>query len=226
MKPVAVLLWAVTLCFFDCAHVRAGLKIVFGEHAELSDSDVEVVLKLAHKAGLTNVAEIQSYASPTVKLGIIAKSEETINGREISIVSVDVQSGGVPEFISKSDRDKIWASDGQFWVQRGDIHTNKFTICHVKGRSVRVRNDQNVSVKEIDRVVAALGAAQVRYASDAVKEQVAKVDISKSDPVSIGLGEGGKIVISFSGGDFSWVILTCVLDDKGILVLRAFRAIE
>lgn len=209
---------AALVLFFGLVEAGAAVKTNFRKGEELSNAEVERALRLARKAGVTNVAEVSSY-DPEIKV----KSPEAIKGREVTFVTVDMHTYAPLVPLISSLTNIVWF-EGNFWVAMEDVRTNKLTLFEMKGRQIRVWLAGTISVEEADGVAAKLAAGKVRYSSEESKREARGIDLLK--PFEIAKRrDGEEIFIGFSCGEACELTMKCVLDKDGMVVKNVVRMI-
>jgi hypothetical protein len=132
----------------------------FTRGSKLSDNEVRAVVKLAQKAGIKNISKIYSYYMlPTSVVGIGVNGAETIDGRKVSFASVDIDTEGVLEELSRNFTN-VLHSEGTFWVRAHGVRTNTLTLFEMKGETIRIELGQRVPLSQADKIVAALSAGK------------------------------------------------------------------
>lgn len=211
----------------DAADVSdiTAIKTSFDPDGVLSKNELKTVVKLAGQCGISKAVEVYTYKRhPTSQIGIGVKSAETIKGRNISFVTVRINSEKLPRR-TKEEPNNIVKSSGKYWVSRGGIQTNTYTTFAGKGASIRVHLENNISIALADRIVAAFVAGKINYADEKTKEKLRHVDLSK--PESLGSGvEKNKFGVSFSSGPFCTDCLDCTLDEKGVTIYSMYQIIS
>ena len=219
---VLVLVSVCPITFSQPFGTFSGIKINYGKGPMLSGQEVDIAIKLARRAGMTNIAEIYSYyLHPSPQVGIGVKGHETITGRRLSFVSIQIETEGLAEEIIRRPTE-ILVSEDNYWI--GAIRTNTFTLFEAKGRTIRVSLSDKVSVEQADSLIAALATKEVRYGNGEAFQASRHVDFSS--PLRIYVGTSGKIRVGFSCGDWCSVSFECELREDGVHLSEPFQVVS
>jgi hypothetical protein len=220
---VILALLTIAICFSERLTAQelhktnfTGFKTDFSQGTTLSKSEIAVLLRLAKKAGVTNVIEITSYDS-----GVVIKGSENFSGRQVSFVPVNVETGPTSPW-----RNKEWLlySEGNYRVTRGDVRTNTLTLFKVHDRTIRVRLDSKITVNQADRIMSDLLAKKIRFLNEHDKKSANIADLTTPDEIS--LSKDGKWCIGFSPDRSSSLGLFCDIDEDGLLVTSSIFSVE
>jgi hypothetical protein len=181
----------------------------------VSPGDSNAVIRLAAKAGLTNVAKIELNDSDT----IMVLGPEAIKGREVSFVSIRIDEGSSSNPFWIWDRTtNLLCSDEKYFVLRTSVRTNKLTLFEVKNQTIRVELGPNVSLSQADQLVGALEVGNIRYTSEDVRRRAVNIDLSK--PCAIGQIRSGVFGITFLFNRSCYFAFQCVFENDEIVAQR------
>ena len=201
-------------CFGQYLGPLSKISIDFTTGAVLSDSEVKTAVKLAQKAGITNIARIYSYYGlPTSEVGIGVNGAETINGRKVFFASVYIETRGLVEEISRNVTNVLY-SEGNFWVRAGMVQTNVLTTFETKNGTIRIELNKEVSLAQADRIVAAISAGKIRFVDGKTRDETRGVNLSK--PVGMYLWKD-SVHLTFSCGEGCDVSFRCTLEEEGVV---------
>jgi len=210
------------LSFGQPVPTLSGIKLNFTNGPALSGGEVDTAIKLARRAGLTNVVEVYSYyLHSSSQVGILVNGRENKEGRSVSFMSIEIETEGLAEQIIRKPT-RLVISDGNYWV--GGIRTNTFTLFEAKGRTIRVSLSDEVSLERADSLIAALATKEVRYGNGEAFQASRHVDFSS--PLRIYVGTSGKIRVGFSCGDWCSVSFECELREDGVHLSEPFQVVS
>ena len=169
----------------------------FVSRAVLSTKQEKIVLELAAKRGIKDVAEISTYnIYPSAACGIAVKGIDQIKGREVSnqILHIRFKDWWHPGQGPRKDD----IQSGDFWA--GKPVTRKQTILKVDGNEYRTGLVNGLSIEESESVLARLLGGKYSIGDGVRKGSLEQVDWSKpqsirkrGDVVSVGfLHKGGS----------------------------------
>ena len=175
-----------------------GPKIEYVRDAVLSAEQQKIVLELAAKRGIKDVAEISTYViHPSPFRGIVVKGVEQIKGREIStqILRIQFKAWSPREQTPRKDDIQI----GDFWA--GKPFTRKQTILKVAMKEYRTGSIHGLSIEESESVLARLLEGKYTFGSEVRQDSLKQIDWNRpqsfrksGDVVSVGFlhkaGEG------------------------------------
>jgi hypothetical protein len=180
----------------DLADVRTN----FVPEAKLSKKELRDVVKLANQCGIDHVTEVYTYCIlPTSVCGIGVKSQEKVQGREVTCRLLFVNNrrwAGPPEEASVVPPVKEL---GKFWTTSG-VSEERFTTSSVCGNEAKVVLEKRSPLSLTDQILKAFAEGRVRYENKALRDFAADIDFSK--PKELKKSETGKYSVSFQYGYF------------------------
>jgi hypothetical protein len=186
---------------------------------QLSSEDVTAVMKLAQKAGITNIAKISQLDSEDLNIRVIGK--ERVNGRTVTFESLLVRTEGLMQHSIRLPARGVW-TEGKFWAAYNSVYTNIVTLFEANGRTIQVRVRGKVSLEEAERLVATLTAGKIRYA-DAETEMKAHDHADLTVPEGIFLSDKGWLRVAFSRGLYGHASFKCVFADDWVILSDPIR---
>lgn len=149
----------------------------FDPNAQLTPAEMQTVVKLAQRFGINKVAKVETKnIHPSPDFYVKATSTETVKGREISYVTVDIyrkQWTSNQLHISKSKYRTI----GDFSVDPEDVITNRLTVFKIGEKAVRL-DINKVPLTTADRLIAVFAAGKIRFSNPALAAKYKALDLS------------------------------------------------
>lgn len=209
MKTAAHLILAAVLFvgWVECRATEApsaftNIETSFVERGVLSPTEISNVLVLAGECGVTNPVGIRTlYFDPIDENWtylIEVKGRETVSGRRISCVTVDV-------WRHQADAKKL-KSLGEFWVADGEVRTNEFATFSAGNRTFRVATPRSLPIETADKILAAFAAKRIQYPDGQkfLQETIEQEDFSTPNELN-GPDENGKYKAT-KGGHSGWEV--------------------
>jgi hypothetical protein len=170
----------------------AGIQTNFVSGAALSGGDLDAVVKLATLCGIDHVSGVSTERHLS-GISIMVTGDEKIDGRKVLFKRLLIYRDGWPPVKRPSDASR---SIGRFWVDvSARPQGEERTIVQVGNRTLRVGLLNGIKPAGADKVIEAFLSGRIRYASDALREQVSGIDFAQ--PSWLGIS-GGESWISFS----------------------------
>jgi hypothetical protein len=218
---------AIVICALAInAQSQSNIRTSFVPDAVLSSNQLDTVIKLAHKCGVKDVAEVRTSdpCMASVLHEICVQGVETVRGRRSSFVTVcvDFQAWMIdPTYRPK----KPFKSIGKFWVEaRYDIQTNTSTIFTVNHHVVHVNFSGDMPLETADKIVSAFAEGKVRYKTTDLKAQLQNIDFTQPE----GLGRAkvsGTYRIGFSEGSCAFCWVEFMFGEKGVVITKVDRIV-
>ena len=199
-----------------------GLKLSYVSTAVLSSKQEKVVLELAMKRGIEDVAGISTHnIYPSTARGITVTGREKVNGREASTQVLHV-------------RFKDWWHPGQgprkgdiqigdFWA--GKPFTRKQTILKVGEKEYRTGSVQGLSIEESESVLSLLIAGEYSVGDSVRKGTLEQIDWNKPQFIRKG-GELVSVGFLHQGGSGSGFFdLQIKQIDEKLTIEQVFQAV-
>ena len=201
---------------------KGGVKKKYVSRAVLSEEQEKIVLELAAKRGIKNVAEISTYnLYPTASRGIAVKGADQIKGREVSnqVLHIRFKDWWHPGQGPRKDDIQI----GDFWA--GKPSTQKQTILKVDGREFRTGSVQGLSIEESESVLAHLIAGKFSVGDAVRKGTLEQIDWNKPQFIRKG-GEVVSVGFLHKGGSGSGFFdLQIKQTDEKLAIEQVFQAV-
>jgi hypothetical protein len=122
----------------------------FAKGAELTAAEVKDVLTIAHRAGVTNVAEVYTYfISPSPDRGVGVKETDTITDRQIHCRILFIMRGKWQEESHAAPTNSIQVGD--FWLD--SVHVQNLTILRVQGREFKISVSGGIPVVQAEAIL-------------------------------------------------------------------------
>jgi hypothetical protein len=151
----------------------AGPRTNYAPNAVLSAKQLDQVVALAHKCGMSNVTEVITFHfSPGTNRGIRARGDEIINGRSVTYKTLAIWTDLWSSMMNPpAGRNVVWI--GPFCAEPADLLQNhtEFAFKTHAGEA-RVQISDNVALETADRIVEAFAARRIRFADESVHDQV------------------------------------------------------
>ena len=152
---------------------NGGLKRKYVSRAVLSEEQEKIVLELAAKCGIKDVAEISTYnLYPTAARGIAVKGSDQIKDREVShqVLHIQFKDWWHPGQGAREGEIQI----GDFWA--GKPSTRKQTILKVGGKEYRTGSIHGLTIEESEAVLGQLVAGTYSVADGVRKQSLEQID--------------------------------------------------
>lgn len=179
-----------------------NIEMSFVERGVLSPTEISNVLVLASECRVTNPVRIRTFYFDPIDENwtylIEVKGRETVSGRRISCVTVDV-------WRHQADAKKL-KSLGEFWVADGEVRTNEFAAFSVSNRTFRVSIPRSLPIETADKILAAFAAKRIQYPDGQkfLQETIEQEDFSTPNELN-GPDENGKYKAT-KGGHSGWEV--------------------
>jgi hypothetical protein len=148
----------------------------FDPMAQLSQAEMRSVVQLAQRYGIKKVARIETYnIHPGPDFSIQVVSPETVRGREVSYVTVDIRRGQWTA--NKPNRPPPnYRRIGDFTIDPNDLYTIHVTTFALNKQTVRMEVS-NVPLAVADKIVAAFANGKIRFSDPTLSVKYGGVGI-------------------------------------------------
>ncbi|MEZ6055260.1 MAG: sialate O-acetylesterase [Planctomycetaceae bacterium] len=150
-----------------------GIKRAYVERANLTEEQEQVVIELAQKQGIEQVAKISTYfLLPSDQRGIAVEGVEQVEGRE---VSAKVLSVHFKDWLSAGPEPRPGDQRiGDFWA--GQPIVKRQTILKVGNIEYRANGAQGLSYQECESLLERLLAGKYTIGGQVNKDQLERID--------------------------------------------------
>jgi hypothetical protein len=206
---------AVNVCFSAPASTNTPtteVKTTFDEWARLSAEEVQEVIQLARKCGISNVTSINTRGAHLTSNYGIGVSGERVVGRKVyldSFVVTDASWMGT-NWHPKPQHINV----GKFWAEP-KITTLDYATFQISNQTRRIRLTDDLTVETADALVAAIAAGKVRFADQKTRDAWEGVKLT----ILSQMGQrNGEYQLTFTTGPLRWSIFGCEFKNGEILV--------
>jgi hypothetical protein len=200
-----------------------GVATNFVPTAVLTESELQDLVKLAAKCGIERVSLIRTYyIHPSSNCGIEIKSAETISGRKVSFVTINIR------YKDPYDDDRpgdVVASVGEFRVRTSRISKNSLTTFTTRSGTIRVRLAEDVPLATADEIVELFAKGRIRCMDETSIKEMQELDLSKPECLEYSKDDG-KFLIGFAIGEYGSAWLSFTLEANEVTVSKVQKIIS
>jgi len=197
-----------------------GVTTSFVPKAVLTTSELKDLVKLAAKCGIERVTLIRTYyIHPSSNCGIQIKSAETISGRKVSFVTINIRYKDPYDDDQPGD---VIASVGDFRVRAGRISTNSLTTFTTRGGTIRVSLADDVPLATADKIVELFAKGRIRHMDETSIQEMQELDLSNPECLEYSKDDG-KFFIVFAIGEYVSAWISFTLEANEVTVFKVLK---
>lgn len=194
----------------------SGIKTIFIPQAKLSLTEVEQVVALAKECGIQDVAEIETgYGLPTFIRSIIVRGKERVEGRDISMDTIDLERVGWCDRKPGAQAKRC----GAFWTEQLKKYTKLMHEYEFAGSVCRITINQGVDPSLADKVIPQVLAMKVRFRNEHYRLRVEMI-MKSQKPLKISKNHFRPGEYDLWFGDHSGSVISFEVNDGEVIVTR------